>query len=39
MQTTGYRKLGPEVSDRTVWRTHFERFYGPVARQKNEWNE
>ena len=32
-ETRGYRKLKEETMDRTLWRTHFGRGYGPVVRQ------
>jgi hypothetical protein len=32
----GYCKLKEEVLDRTLWRTHFGRGYGPVVRQTAE---
>ena len=32
-KTRGYRKLKEEALDRTLWRTHFGRGYGPVVRQ------
>jgi hypothetical protein len=32
----GYWKLKEEALDRTVWRTRFERGYGPVVRQTAE---
>jgi hypothetical protein len=31
-----YWKLKEEELDRTVWRTHFGRGYGPVVRQTTE---
>jgi hypothetical protein len=31
-----YWKLTEEALDRTVWRTHFRRGYGPVVRQTKE---
>jgi hypothetical protein len=31
-----YWKLKEEALDRTLWRTHFGRGYGPVARQTAE---
>jgi hypothetical protein len=31
-----YRKLKEEALDRTLWRTHFGRGYGPVVRQTTE---
>jgi hypothetical protein len=33
----GYSKLKEKASDRTLWRTRFEKFYGPVGRQTAEW--
>jgi hypothetical protein len=32
-EMTGYWKLKEEELDCTLWRTHFGRGYGPVARQ------
>jgi hypothetical protein len=32
----GYWKPKEEALDRTVWRTGFERVYGPVVRQNTE---
>jgi hypothetical protein len=32
-----YWKLKEEGLDQTVWRTRFERGYGPVVRQTTEW--
>ena len=32
-ETTGYWKLKYEEPDRTPWRTHYERGYGPAVRQ------
>jgi hypothetical protein len=32
-ELTGYCKLKAEALDRTVWRTPFDRDYGPVVRQ------
>jgi hypothetical protein len=32
-----YWKLKEEALDRTLWRTRFERGYGPVVRQTTEW--
>jgi hypothetical protein len=29
--------LKEEALDRTVWRTHFGKDYGPVVRQTTEW--
>jgi len=29
--------LKEEALDRTLWRTHFGRGYGPVIRQNTEW--
>jgi hypothetical protein len=35
-ETRGYWKLKEEALDRTMWRTHFGRRYGPVVRQTTE---
>jgi hypothetical protein len=32
MDTTGYLKFKEEALDRKLWRTRFERGYGPVVR-------
>jgi len=36
-ETRGYFELKEEILDRTVWRTRFGRFYGPVLRQIAKW--
>jgi len=33
----GYWKLKEEAINRTLWRTHFGRGYGPFVRYQNEW--
>jgi len=38
-KTRPTRKLKEEATDRTLWRTHFGRGYGPIVRQNMEWNE
>jgi hypothetical protein len=35
-ETRGYWELKEEALDRTLWRTRFERGYGPVLRQTRE---
>jgi hypothetical protein len=35
-ETRGYWKLKEEALDRTLWRIHFGRGYGPVVRQTTE---
>ena len=37
-ETRRYWKLKEAALDRTVWRTRFGRFYGPVVRRHNEWS-
>ena len=33
----GFWKLKVEALERTLWKTHFRRGYGPVVRQTTEW--
>jgi hypothetical protein len=35
----GYSHLKEEALDRTMWRHHFRRGFGPVVRPNTEWNE
>ena len=35
-ETKGYGKFKEEALDRTLWRTRFERGYGPVIRLQKE---
>jgi hypothetical protein len=36
-EARGCRKLKQEALDRGLWKTLFERGYGPVVRQTTEW--
>jgi len=33
----GYSQLNEEALDRTAWRAHFGRGFGPVVRQTTKW--
>ena len=37
-ERTGYSHLKEEAPDRTVWRARFGKGFGPVVRQKTDYN-